>query len=145
MSNISDVQDAILEHLEDSIPQMVVEQAIPDAQTVLRDSKGNVQVYVALQFGDLQRAYTGQAVAGVRHDDYELPVYIQVVAPQPKIARKLASDKILDAMLGFSTDGTGEVRKRPGGGMWPILSSNGATAGYLFPSSYAVTVQFLGE
>lgn len=144
MSNISDVQDAILAHLDTSVAQMVVEQAIPDAQSVLRGANGQVQVYVATQFGDLQRTYNGQAVAGVRHDDYELPVYIQVVAPQPKIARKLASDKILDSMLGFSTAGTGEVRKRPGGGMWPILSSNGATEAYLFPSSYAVTVQFLG-
>lgn len=144
MPNIDEVQDTILEHLNTSIAQMVVEQSIPDAQTVLRGPNGQVQVYVALQFGDLQETYTGKAVAGVRHDDYELPVYIQVVAPQAKIARKLASRNVLDAMLGFSTAGTGEVRKRAGGGMWPILASNGATEAYLFPSSYAVTVQFLG-
>lgn len=143
MLNITEVQDTILEHLNTSIAQMVVEQSVPDAQTVLRGSEGQVQVYVALQFGDLQRTYTGQAVAGVRHDDYELPVYIQVVAPVAKVARTLANRNVLDAMLGFSTEGTGEVRKRPGGGMWPILASNGATEAYLFPSSYAVTVQLL--
>lgn len=145
MSNIPDVQDAIVAHLENSITQMVVEQGIPDPQTVLRDSNGNVQVYVAIQFGDFQRTYTGQAVAGVRHDDYEIPIYIQVIAPAPKIGRKLAGGKIADAMLGFSTGGTGEVRKREGGGMWTLISSNSATPAYMFPSSYAVTVQFHGS
>lgn len=139
--NIVDIQDEILEHLELSIPQRVVEQAVPDSSTVLRDGRGNIQNYVAIQFGDLQVKYRGQGFAGVRNDDYELPIYVQAVSAEPKIARQIAGSKILSSLLGLKNDWTGQIRKRPGGGMWPILSSNQATEAYVFPVSFGVTVQ----
>ena len=140
MLNLVEIQDAILEKLRASIPQPVHEQAIPDAMTV-RKVDGKIQPYVALQFGDLQDRASGRGFTGVRHNDYELPVYIQVVAANPEVTRKIASSTVLDAMLGFSLSWTGEVRKLPGGGMWPIVNSNGATEAYLYPSSWAVTIQ----
>lgn len=141
MLNVSEIQDQILEHLQNDIPQRVEEQAIPDSQTVLRDGKGGILNYVALQFGDLQRKYAGNGFAGVRNDDYELPIYVQAISPQPNIARKIANDQVLSSLLGLSMDWTGEVRKRPGGGMWPIIASNQATEAYMFPVSFAVTIQ----
>ena len=139
MLNIVDIQDAIFSQLDTDIVQPVIEQAIPDAQTVQRVS-GKVRPYVAVQFGDLQTRFSGRTFAGVRNDDYELPVYVQCIAPEPRIARELAS-LVLDSLLGFASDWTGEVRKRPGGGMFPMLSSNGATEAYMFPVSFGVTVQ----
>lgn len=140
MLNLVDVQDLILETLADRLTIPLVEQAIPDEDTV-RKVAGKIEPYAAIQFGDLQDRVSGRGFSGVRYDDYELPIYVQVVAAEPTRARKLASGQVLDALLGFSQDWTGEVRKRPGGGMWPIVNSNGATEAYLSPSSWAVTVQ----
>ena len=139
--NLVDVQDQIYEALENAIPYPLVEQGVPDEDTV-RKVNGKVEPYVALQFGDLQRGRLGgETFAGVRTFDYELPIYIQVVSADMSKARKIRDGAVLDMMLGFSQDWTGEVRKRPGGGMWPITNSNGATEAYLYPSSWAVTVQ----
>lgn len=142
MLNLTEIQDTVFDHLEAALPMKLYEEAIPDADSVKKEkATGKIIPYVALQFGDLQDRISGRSFSGVRGNDYELPIYVQVVAAVPRTARRIASDNILDAMLGFSTDWSGEVRKRPGGGMWPIVNSNGATEAYLFPSSWAVTVQ----
>lgn len=139
--NLSDIKDAIRAYLEANIVDDVVEQAVPDAQTVLRNADGTVKPYVSYQFGDLQRLYGGaRGLIGVRHDDYELPIRIQAQAPDAKMASDMA-DHVLDVALGFSSDYTGEVRKRPGGGMFSIVNTNGATECYTFPVSFAVTLQ----
>lgn len=140
MLNLVDVQEAILAHLKATIPEKVYEQAVPDAEPV-RKVDGKVVPYVALQFGDIQDRVSGRSFVGVRGNDYELPIYVQVVAATPEIARKVASRNVLNALLGLKTQWTDEVKKRPGGGMWPITSSNGATEAYMVPSSWAVTVQ----
>jgi hypothetical protein len=140
MLNLVDIQDEIFAELEDALAIPVFEQAIPDANTV-RKVDGKVQPYLAIQFGDLQDRASGRGFTGVRSNDYELPIYVQVVAADPRTARRIASGPVLDTLLGLSLDWTGEVRKRPGGGMFPVVNSNGATEAYLFPASLAVTVQ----
>lgn len=142
--NIIEVQEDILDHFRSNVPWEVVEQAIPDSHTVKRVN-GQIPVYIAIQFGDLQRRGGGDTLVGVRTYDYELPVYVQAVAPTPQIARNVAYRNVIDTMLGFKTRYTGEVRKRPGGAMWPITESNGATEAYLFPVSFAVTVQLMDK
>lgn len=138
--NLVEIQDEIFEAMDSSIPQPVYEQAIPDAQTV-KKVDGKITPYISLQFGDLQFVASGRGFTGVRTDDYDLPIYIQVCASDATIGRKIASGTVLSAMLGLSFDWTGELRKRPGGGMWPIVNSNGATEAYLFPTSWAARVQ----
>lgn len=141
MSNESDIQDAILSFLDAALPEKVVEQAIPDSQLVPREPvSGQIQPMVALQFGDLQQ---GQAYsfAGARGDDYILPVYTQALAGDPRIARRL-SNRVRNALLGMSFPWTGDIRKRPGGGMFPLVSSNGATEAYVYPASFGILIQF---
>lgn len=140
MFNLIEIQDKIIDQLADNSPFPVAEQAIPDAETVVKVG-GKIEPYIALQFGDLQDRAGGRGFTGVRHNDYELPIYIQVVSADMSKARKIRDGAVLDMMLGFSQAWAGEVRKRPGGGMWPITNSNGATEAYLYPSSWAVTVQ----
>lgn len=140
MLNLVEVQDEIINRLAEKLSIPLVEQAIPDADTV-RKVGGKIEPYAALQFGDPQDRAEGRGFTGVRGNDYELPIYIQVVAAETTRARKLASGQVLDVMLGFSQDWTGEVRKKSGGNMWPLVNSNGATEAYLYPSSWAVTVQ----
>lgn len=134
------VQEEILAHLETVLAQPVVEQAIPDSKTVRRNSVGAVEPYVAIQFGDLQVGST-TSFAGPVGDDYILPVYTQAVGSTARIARQV-SNRVRLALIGASFDWAGQIRKRPGGGMFPIVSSNGATEAYQFPASFGVLIQF---
>lgn len=146
MSNVTSeeqVQEDILEYLEGIFHarnQKVVEQSIPNSQTVLRNSQGQIEPYIAIQFGDLQEGRLHN-MAGPRGDDYVMPVYTQVIAPSPKIARRIAN-RLRNAMIGASFGWTGSVRKRPGGGMFPIVTSNGATEAYQMPASFGVLIQY---
>lgn len=140
MLNIFSVQDDILDHLIENVPHRVEEVAIPDSETVLRGTSGDIIPYIAVQLGDLQVQYTGRGFAGTRYDDYELPVYIQCIAPEARGSRKMAT-QVYDALLGMKFPWTGQIRKRPGGLMWPLQASNAATEAYMFPTSFAVTVQ----
>lgn len=140
MSNENQIQDDILEFLDNAVPERVYEQAIPDDQTVLRDENGFMFPYVAVQFGDLQAGFS-YSFAGPRGDDYILPIYIQAIAPEPRIARRLAN-RIRNALLGEDFKYAGSVRKRSGGGMFPLVTSNGATEAYLMPASFGLLVQF---
>lgn len=134
------VQEAILADLGTAIQQDVVEQSIPDPRTVKRNEYGDIDLYVAIQFGDLQQAGS-RSFAGPRADDYILPVYVQAVAPEASLARKLAN-RVRNAMLGNVYSWSGNVRKRAGGPMYPIVSSNSATEAYVQPISFGVVIQY---
>lgn len=135
------VQEEILTFLNSVIVEKVVEQGIPNSQTVLRDpGTGNILPYVAVQFGDTQQGLTHSMIGPVG-DDYVIPVYTQVIAADPRIARRI-SNRIRLAMIGKSFQWTGSIRKRPGGGMFPLTSSNGATEAYMMPASFGVPLQF---
>lgn len=137
--SLDDVQEDLLTHIRSSMAQPVHEVSIADTKTVVKNAAGKIQPYIALQFGDLQDGHT-QAVAGVQGNDYYMHIYLQAVAADAVTARKMAN-KLVREVLGFSTRWTGQVRKKPGGSMFPIASSNGATEAYQFPVSFAVTVQ----
>lgn len=134
------IQEDILEYLAGALSQPVVEQAIPDSNTVVRNAAATIEPYVAIQFGDLQVGRT-TSFAGPGGDDYILPIYTQAVAPTPRIARRI-SNRVRLALIGAPFDWAGQVRKRPGGGMFPLVTSNGATEAYQFPASFGVLIQF---
>lgn len=140
MLNIIEIQDKILKHLQDNMAQLVVEQAIEDAWTV-KKVDGFVKPYVAVNFGTPHARATGRTYSGVRTDDYDLIVQIQVIASKPEIARKLTYGKVWDLLLGFTTKWAGDIRQRPGGMVQAITTSNGATEAYLYASSFSLTFQ----
>lgn len=138
MLNLTDIQQDIASLLE-TLPVVVEEQAIPDIATVKRNAAGAIVPYIAYQFGDLQQGYRFN-MASVRGDDYIMPIYTQAVGPTPKIARE-GANAIIGLLLGATFDWTGNIRKRPGGGMFPIVSTNGATEAYMFPASFGLLIQ----
>lgn len=141
ISSEEEAQEEILEFLRTTLaPQKVVEQSVPDSQTVIRNEVGQITPYVAIQFGDLQLGRT-QSFAGPIGADYILPVYTQAVAHRADYARRL-SNRVRKAMIGANFSWTGSVAKRPGGGMFPIVSSNAATEAYQFPASFGVLIQY---
>lgn len=140
MLSIEETQDAILATLTAEFVQPIVEQAVPNTQTVKRDKAGKIQPYVAVQFGDLQEGNVHSA-AGPEGDDYRIPIYIQAIAGSAKVARQLAN-KTIRTLLARDFPWSGSIRKRPGGGMWPIVQSDGATEAYMFPASFSLLVQY---
>ena len=138
-NNLDAIQDAIAAHIK-GLTHKVEEQAIPDWQTLERGAGDRVNTYTVYQFGDIQNGYTS-SFAGARHGDYVLPIYTQTIGATPTAARK-AANRVVDRLLGFTSTHTGEVRKRPGGGMWPLVSTTGATEAYMFPSSFGVLIQY---
>lgn len=139
MLSLEEIQEDILAAMDAAFVQDVVEQAIPNTQTVLRNELGKITPYLALQFGDIREGSTHN-MATPWGDDYVLPIYVQSVAGDPKTARRLAN-KAIRVLLAQDYPWSGSVRKRPGGGMWPIVQTDGSTEAYMMPASFAVTVQ----
>ena len=140
VSSVEKIQDQFLADLEDFMNCAVIEQAIPDVDNVHRNASGMIVPYVAVQFGDLQQGYAF-SFSGPQGDDYYLPVYMQVVGPTPKIARQ-GANRLLMGCLGKSDfEWGGSMRKRPGGNMFPLVTTDGATEAYQFPSSWSLLVQ----
>lgn len=141
MSNIDTIEHQILDYVKSKFVQPIIEQSIPDIQTVRRNaSTGQIEPYIAIQLGDLQQG-RGKSFAGPRGDDYILPIYFQAIAPTIEVARGLRN-KLVDVFLGEDFPWTGNVRKRPGGGYFPMTNSNNATEAYAAPSSFGILVQF---
>lgn len=140
MSTIGATQEEILTLLDVQFVQPIIEQGIPDIYTVRRNNSGSIEPYIAIQFGDLQNS-TGKSFIGPRGHDYDMPIYVQCIAPDPKIARQL-QNKLVNVLLGISFDWSGNMAKRPGGGMFPMTNSNSATEAYVSASSFGLPVQF---
>lgn len=133
------VQDEIVGYLKSTISQPLHEQAIPDTSTVRRNEVGQIDPYISFQFGTpVQQG--SRSFAGSFHDDYILPIYFQVISPEPALGRRIAN-KLLRTFLGAGFSWGGQVRQRSGGPMFPMVQSTGATEAYAFPLSFGLLVQ----
>lgn len=139
--NISGVKAAVFAHLDSEIDPPIYRQGVPDANVLRRDASGRVPYYLTVQFGMPQGKARGKTFSGVRHDDYVLPIYVQVVGPDAAIVEEIAFDGVLDAMLGFSTRWTSQMEQRAGGAIYVMTQSNAATEAYVYPLSFGLTFQ----
>lgn len=137
--SLEQIQEDVLAYMDAQLAQPVIEQAVPDAQSVRRTSSGRIEPYVAIQFGDILGGAT-RSMAGVRGDDFVLPIYVQSLAGNAKDARRI-SNKITNVFLGETFPWAGSVRKRPGGALLPVVASNGATECYLYPTSFGLLIE----
>ena len=138
-NNLEAIQNAVIAEIQ-SMPQKTYEQAVPDAASLKRTPAGAVDVYITYQFGDIQASGV-TSFAGPRADDYQMPLYVQVIAPTPQTARQVYN-RLMDKLLGSTFPYTGNIRKRAGGGMWPITGSTNAVECYVFPASFGLLIQF---
>lgn len=141
MGSIEAAQDDVLTYLRAELAQPVYEVSIPDSQTVIRNSHGMIDPYVAIQFGDLQQGVTFNMATSLG-DDYTLPVYLEAVAPTAEIARRMGA-RITGLLLGYSPPFCGQFRKRSGGLVYPLTASNAAVEAYMMPASFATMIQVI--
>lgn len=139
MYNLETVQNQIIAHLKSSTTSEVHEVAIPDPETLKRNSKGEIYPYVAFQIQMPQFA-RGESFAGVWSADYDLPVNIQAVGPTADISRRLANI-IYGAMLGFGINFGSGFRPRFGGSVMPVTSNDGTVQAYIHPMSFSARVE----
>lgn len=139
--SLEQIQEDILTYLDTVVfpAEEVVEQAIPDINTVKRNGSGLIDPYVVVQIGDIQ-PWGSTSFVGPRGDDYVLPLYLQVVSPIPKLSRRLQNQAI-DRFLGASFPWAGQIRKRVSGGQMPITNSDGTVECYINPVSFGIVVQ----
>lgn len=136
---VEKVQEEILAHAKAQFPaQKVVEKAWRDAELVPLVN-GKVPVYISIEFGDPQPTKQHSAI-GVWGDNHVMPISFFAMSPTPEVTRKL-SNRIFQKMLGFSTDYAGELKKRAGGQIMPLVASNGAMEGYSVLIMFDISIQ----
>lgn len=139
--NVVGVVDAVMAHVRSELPYDVFEQGVPDVDTIRRLPNGQIRPYVAVQFGSPRAKARGRGFAGVRYDEYELPVYVQVVAGDASVTRNIGLGLVLDALLGFSTDWSSQMVQRSGGSVYAMSQANEATEAFVFPLGFGLSFQ----
>lgn len=141
VSSVQLTQDQFLADLATYINIPVIEQGIPDVFTVRRNEDDMIEPYVAVQMSPPQQG-AKKSFAGPKGDDYYLIFSLQVVAADPSDAR-YATNLLISALLGKSDfPWGGSVRQRTIGNILPIVTTDGATEAYQFPSSWSLLIQY---
>lgn len=138
-NSLTATQEAVAAHLKAINGFKWHNIGIPDGETVIKDNN-SVRPYYAYQFGDLQAAGS-ENMANPFNDDYILPIYIQAVAASGDIVDRMVADVTFGFIGQDFPPYAGSVRKRPGGMLWPIKSSNGATQAYASAMSFGLLIQ----
>ena len=143
MDSITKNQNAILERLKSSFKQKVVEAAIPTWETLIRDSRGRAEAYIAVTFGDIQQQGTRNMASSKAHG-YVLPVYFGLIGPTPEVPRVLGN-KLNTVLLGWEVPHGGEANKRAGGQIYGIPAQQGSIEAYIQPSSFGFPIEVIDE
>lgn len=136
-------QQNLIDLLKNNFAQKSYEIAVPEPETLKRNAKGEVDPYIAYQFGNLQDGYS-ETFAGVVSGDFWLHFNMQVVASDAALARKI-SNKMMRVFLGYSETYGGEVKPRLGGVMQSYGNMDGTIAAYVFPVSFGVKIQLFTD
>lgn len=139
VSEIDLVQDELMGLIRDNFVQRIVEAALPDEETLLRDDRGRFDPYIAVQFGDLYQVGSKNMATSSGHN-YVMPFFIGVTTPDAIATRRLMN-KMNTVLLGFSSEYGGEVYKRPSGQTYIIPAQQGAIEAYVAPVSFAIPVE----
>lgn len=138
------LQADILAYLDEQFVQPVIDQGYVDSVTIRRNPQGKIEPYIAVDFGDEQQG-RARSFIGAWGDDYVMPVYFRVVGTTPKISRDL-KNKLTRVLLGQTFPWAGQVRKRAGGGVWPVMNAGGsAVEAYVTPASFGIVLQMSND
>lgn len=107
---LTPIHDTITARVQSVLPNTpVIEDMFPDEVMPERDTNMQMIPYIILRYGPLRKAYgTGEAIAGVRHDNYFGTVDAMAAAPTGRMAR-MVFDILTDCLLGFDAGGGGAI------------------------------------
>lgn len=120
------LHDAITARVQSVLPNTpVFEDTLPDEIMPQRDEHAQMIPYVILRYGPLRKGYgLGEAVAGVRHDNYFGTVDVMTVGPTGRMARQVF-DIVTDCLVGFEPGGGGSIHLEGSSSSF-VVSSNEA-------------------
>tara|TARA_R110000822_G_scaffold92458_1_gene213277 strand:+ start:803 stop:1261 length:459 start_codon:yes stop_codon:yes gene_type:complete len=137
--NLVALQDTIAAHIRAEFPAYdVVEDEILDDDYLLKVN-GKVKPYIVLRWGGLFRIGSGSSFAGVRFDQYNSAVDINVIAPTPSQARR-AMNIITDRLIGWKPDGIASMIPEGGSGVYVVVNDNNKPHLYVGSSRLGFTV-----
>lgn len=132
----SDVQDEILAKLK-TIPGVAVHESVMgDAVQALIKSTGQLQPFIAVDFGALVKSHTRgtTGIVGAAYNTHEGNVIVHSVAGDNKTARRVIQSAF-DVLIGFIPTNCGELTPETYGGI-------GATSVMVAPSRYSQVQPF---
>lgn len=126
------IHDTLTAKAKTILPNTPVHEDMPlDEVSPQTDQRGQMIPYVVLRYGPIRKAYgTGEAIAGVRHDNYFGTFDLMTVAPTGRMARQMF-DILTDAYIGFDAGGGGTV------------SLEGAASNFVVSSNEVRPTQFV--
>lgn len=138
VSTLQSIQDEIFAYADSIMPQRLVEKSWRDAESV-KLVNGMVPYYLSVEFGDLQPGKQSSMV-GVMGDNHTIPISFFAMGPDMKGVRRIANTLTM-GMLSFKTRYSGELKKRAGGQLMPLVASNGALEGYSQLIMFDISIQ----
>lgn len=143
--SLEEIRADVDAYLKDQVfpGQPVHIQSVEDDEILEHDAAGKVLPYIAYQLGDIQQ-WGSKSFVGPMSDDYVWPLYIKIVVastPQGKDIGAQLYSRCLQRFLGVSFPWAGQVRKRAGGSMFPLVKSPGSTSAVVFPASFGLLIQ----
>jgi len=137
------VQDAILAHIESSLPEYEIkEDEVLDDEYLLKIDN-NVKPFIVLRWHGLQRSAANASFAGVRFDEYNSSVDIVVVAPSPKIGRR-ALNYVMDNLIGWPVPGGSQLTPIGGAAVFPVVDYDAKPHIYLAVNTLSFQVNSTG-
>lgn len=91
---------------------------------------GKVKPYIVLNWGGLNRNTRGANFGGVRYDEYNSSVSINLVAPTGAQARK-GLNVVMDKLIGWKPTNGGALTPYASGGTYPIVDEAGRPQVYV--------------
>lgn len=137
--SIDVTQQQLIDRLKAKFPQESFETAVPDATTVKRNAQGKVTPYLTYQFFS-PRAAGGATFAGAASEDHAVTFYVQAVAGEADVARRLGN-KLLMEFTGLRTEYGSEVKTVFGGRVIPVANSDGTGQFFIYPISLGASIQ----
>jgi hypothetical protein len=143
--NLIYVQDIIAAYVREQFPGYeVYEDDVLDNEALLKQSN-KIKPYIVLQWAGLF-ASGSTSFVGVRYDEYDSAVDINVVAPTPRQARE-AMNIIMDKLIGWKPTGGGAMNPEGGSGLFVVPDYNGSPHVYIASTrlSFAVNSEDPGS
>ena len=143
--NLMYIQDIIAAHIRAEFPNYeVYEDDVLDDDALLKVS-GKVKPYIVLRWAGMF-ASGGRSFMGVRYDEYDSAVDVNIVAPTARQARQ-AMNVIADKLIGWKPTGAGALNPEGGSGLFAVPDYEGKPHLYIASTrlSFAVNSEAPGQ
>lgn len=110
--------------------------SVPEPEDIPVSVDGWFSPYVVYQLGDT-RQEGATSFIGPKGDQYTMPVYVQIVAPNDSVGG-LIRNKLVTAFIGHNFEWSGPARKNQAGAIYTMKRADGTTRASIMPCSFTI-------